>query len=179
MKCKYKEKGCNAPIPIKCSDYCIIKNLKMKIEELKEFNDWYDKAVRKLLEDKEKLKAELENYKIKYPIIDCYVCKNFQENKVLKAENEKLREKLHKHISKGYCECEFSKNLKAENEKLKEEVADLEDLAEFKEIRIRELQLLENNHKGILATHELTINQLKSENKQLLIRLSEKCGVYG
>ena len=34
MKCKYREKGCNAPIPIKCSDYCIIKNLKIQIENL-------------------------------------------------------------------------------------------------------------------------------------------------
>lgn len=81
----------------------------------------------------QRAKAELEQYKIKYPIIDCYRCKNFQENKVLKAENEKLKEHLkqwQKFLSKGYCDCEVNENLREENERLKEEIKIQDNLAE-------------------------------------------------
>lgn len=45
----------------------------------------------------------------------------------LKNENEMLRKKLHKYLSKGYCECEYSKNLRLENERLKKENEELND----------------------------------------------------
>ena len=55
----------------------------------------------------------------------CIQCTKALDNCQLQAENEKLRKRLHEHISKGYCECEFSKNLVQENERLKKRVEEL------------------------------------------------------
>ena len=65
MKCKYANKGCKAPIPINCGDYCVIRNLKKKLEELEEeytaLKQTYDACYKehlKVVEQNKQLQAE-------------------------------------------------------------------------------------------------------------------------
>lgn len=67
-KCKYADKGCQAPIPINCNDYCVIKNLKKRIEELEEdyteLKQTYDACYKehiKVVEQNKQLQAEVKD----------------------------------------------------------------------------------------------------------------------
>lgn len=66
MKCEYDNGGCTAPIPVKCSDECIIRELQAELRA--QLKDNYDcekeynalaKQYKSLLEKYNKLLAEI------------------------------------------------------------------------------------------------------------------------
>lgn len=68
MKCKYSDKGCKAPIPINCGDYCVIRNLRKKLEELEEeytaLQQTYEACYKehlKVVEQNKQLQAEVKD----------------------------------------------------------------------------------------------------------------------